>query len=467
MFSTFANFVAQHEIAAVSVITIILAMINRKIRQVMYYFVGRTMYLFVRKTYLYKGLGNVFVAHLVKQGYKQKRFVGELFGEAQAFLKSERDVKHILFRDYGRNVQLFYGRGFFNWVVVSGEPLESIKDKVKEYSYVVYSWRWANDIVKMLDEATESKNEQTEDDVDVNRFVVKRVSGGRFFKEVEADKVEKKQRGGETELADPFSNLVPVKWDKANIGEVVYHNTLQMMSLNPELADVLEEIKFWFNSQEWYEERGIMWRRGYLFHGEPGTGKTMLSRAIAETLNTPLIVFDLASMTNPEFIAAWSQILPKRIVLFEDIDTIFHGRKNINNDELTFDTLLNCLDGADKKQGILTIVTTNHPEVLDPALGGTDGQKSTDGKIPSRPGRIDRTVQFLPLGRDGRFKIAMRILKDEALANKMVDECAKMSPAQLQERCFRLAIDELFKKRAAEKAQAAANNTTQEQPQVN
>lgn len=432
------------------ILTLILYLISRKIRQLIFYGVSRIMYLVVRKTYLHKSLGNAFIAHVTKNGYKHRRLVGELYGESSAFIKSERDVKHILFRDYGRSIHFFHGKGFWNWVILSGEPLESIKDKVKEYSYIVYSWRWTNDIVKLLDEATEGKNEQKDDDTDIPRFVIKRVSGGRFFKEAKNDEAAKKQRQSENALADPFSDLVPVKWDKSNIGEIVFHNTLEMMSLNQELQDVIEEIKFWFNSQEWYEERGIPWKRGMLFYGPPGSGKTMLTRAIAEMLNTPLIIFDLASMNNTEFVDAWSQILPRRIALFEDIDAVFHKRENIVSDDLTFDCLLNCLDGADKKQGILTIVTTNHPEWLDPALGGSEKAEHVIDKIPSRPGRIDRTVRFTPLDEAGRMKVAMRILKNEELARKIVRSHPEMAPAQLQEKCFRVAVDELFKKRKAE-----------------
>lgn len=447
------------------VVALVLALISRKFRQWLMYAVSNAMFVVVRKTYLHRSLGEALVANLTKSGHKIKRFKGELYGEDPAFIRTENESKHILYRDFHGSTQLFYGKG---WpVLLSGSPLTYHKDTVKNYSYVVYTFRWASNIVKILDDATEGKNIKAEDEdgEEVSRFVVKHVSGGRFF----VEKNKKGDGGGveaaapsdrmvnEAVLANPFSAYIPVKWDKSNIGQIVYHNTLEMMSLNPELEDVLEEVKFWYNSREWYEERGIPWRRGYVFRGSVGTGKTMFTRALAEHLNMPLIIFDLASMNNTEFLAAWAQILPKRIVLFEDFDAIFDKRRNVANSDLTFDLILNVLDGVDKKQGILFIITTNHPEKLDAALCGDDSIGRVRGDIPSRPGRCDRSVEFLPLDRNGRVKLAMRILKDESLAEKVVNDGELDSAAQLQERAFRVAIDQLFKQRKADDATNAAN----------
>ncbi len=436
----------SHPIAAVSIISLIMAFLSRKYRELVLYAIQGIPSIFVRKTYLHRSLGDVFIAHLIKNGYKVKRFSGELYGEDPAFLRSENEVKHILYRDHHSNTQLFWGKG---WpIMISGTPLIHAKDYVKNYSYVIHTFRWSVNLVSLLDCATETKNDKS-DEIEADRFVVKRVSGGRFFKEKSSDAQQKAEAQGvlvsEYELADPFSAVVPVKWQKDNIGQLIYHNSLEMMSLNPELEELLEEVQFWYRSQEWYEERGIPWKRGLLFYGKPGTGKTMFTRALAEKLNMPLIIFDLASMNNTEFMEAWNQILPKRIVLFEDFDAVFHKRRNIVNNDLTFDCILNCLDGADKKQGILSIITTNHPETLDPALGGADEDTMhDDGRMPSRPGRVDRSIEFLPLDRPGRLKLATRIMKDDTLAEQMVNAGENDSAAQLQERCFRTAVEMLF-----------------------
>lgn len=492
--------VARHPIAAINIIGLIIAFFSQKVRQYIIMGLSRAAFIFVRRTYLHKSLGDAFIAYLLKNGYKVKRFSGELYGEDPAFIRSENEVKHILYKDVNSNTQIFYPQNgiFAAWpIFISGTPLIQAKDTVKHFSYIVYTPRWSKNYIALLDAATDMKNNK-DDDADVNQFVVKKVSGagGKAAFSIEknrnlaADGADKPVNVSEAELADPFSTYIPVRWDKDNIGQLVYHNSLEMMSLNKELEDVLEEIKFWLDHQEWYEERGVPWKRGFLFYGRPGTGKTMFTRALAEKLNLPLIIFDLASMDSTEFNHAWSQILPRRIALFEDFDSVFNKRTNVMNSGLDFSTILNALDGADKKQGVLTIITTNYPEKLDFALGGPiDGvavrlqtekgegprwgivDKNSDklvddggivgyknekealaalrfngGRMPSRPGRIDRSVEFVPLDRPGRLKLALRIMKNEKLAEQMVELGANDSAAQLQERCFRTALEILFSK---------------------
>lgn len=487
------NTIANHPIAAINVIGLIIAFFSQKVRQYMIMALSRVAFVFVRRTYLHKSLGDAFIAYLQRNGYAVKRFSGELYGEDPAFIRSEQEVKHILYRDVNSNMQFFYpSAGFFRgWpIIISGTPLIQSKDTVKNYAYIVYTPRWSRKYISLLDASADLKNSK-DDGPELNQFVVKKVSGagGKAAFNIEKNRnlsgesADKPTLVTEDQLADPFSTFIPIRWEKDNIGQLVYHNSLEMMSLNPELESVLEEIKFWLDHQEWYEERGIPWKRGFLFYGRPGTGKTMFTRALAEKLNLPLLIFDLASMDSTEFNHAWSQLLPRRIALFEDFDSVFIKRMNVMNSGLDFSTILNALDGADKKQGILTIITTNHPEKLDFALGGpidgvvkqaTNGKyvivdresgkmvddggligyvteseainalKFNGGKLPSRPGRIDRSVEFVPLDRPGRLKLALRIMKDEKMAEKMVELGANDSAAQLQERCFRAAIEMLF-----------------------
>jgi SpoVK/Ycf46/Vps4 family AAA+-type ATPase len=455
--------IAKNPITSISIISILLSFVSLKIRQGIYMVVSRFVFLFIRRTYLHKTLGDTLVVYLQKNGYKCKRFTGELYGEDTAFIRSEKEQKHILYRDIHSNVQMFYGAG---WpIFVSGTPLIQAKDTVKNYSYVLYTPRWNKKLIKILDEATELKNAKV-DEPEPNRFVVKRVSGigGKAKFDIEKSKTqgEKATAVSESEFSDPFSTIVPVKWDKDNIGQVFVHNTLETMSLNKELEDLLEEVKFWLDNRDWYEERGIPWKRGFLFYGKPGCGKTLMCRALAEHFNMPLIIFDLASMDSTEFNDAWGQLLPRRIALFEDFDTIFDKRTNIANSGLDFSTVLNALDGIEKRS-VITIITTNHPEKLDEALGGQTEDEVKNGKtmekMPSRPGRIDKSLCFLPLDRKGRMKLAMRIVRDEKVAEEIVDGYPELSAAQLQEKSFRVATDLLWEKRKAE-----GNKQTEHKP---
>ncbi|EHK25971.1 uncharacterized protein TRIVIDRAFT_86068 [Trichoderma virens Gv29-8] len=208
------------------------------------------------------------------------------------------------------------------------------------------------------------------------------------------------------------------------------------------LADVNEYLHPW--TPRWYASRGIPLRRGYLFHGPPGTGKTSFSFALAGVFGIDIYVISLQDAgVNEEDLATLFTKLPRRcIVLLEDIDTAGLRRdlssesddKTENSEDkgkkekkekkkkkkhnTTSDTsdseseseveikpkkrglrkkdaakknpvavdgislsgLLNAIDGVASHEGRVLIMTTNKPEALDEAL--------------IRPGRVDVQVRF-------------------------------------------------------------------------
>lgn len=144
---------------------------------------------------------------------------------------------------------------------------------------------------------------------------------------------------------------------------------------------VIEDIRTWMSSKEWYKNRGIAYKRGHLYYGPPGTGKTTLARAIALETGMNLCCFNLNSISDTELVELMSDIPADSIILFEDIDTVFDGRKNlIKASKLTFSGFLNALDGVVTLNDVLIIMTTNHIEKLDEAL--------------IRPGRIDMKLEI-------------------------------------------------------------------------
>jgi SpoVK/Ycf46/Vps4 family AAA+-type ATPase len=153
-------------------------------------------------------------------------------------------------------------------------------------------------------------------------------------------------------------------------------------------------------------------------------------------------------MDNGELNAAWGKMQANApcIILLEDIDAVFHGRLNIANKVLTFDCLLNCVDGIERANGVLLVVTTNHMEQVDSALGGPNGiDEEAKSDMPERPGRVDRVVHFAELDNEGRLKMARRILTD---CLDQVEVQATLgqadTAAQFQERCFRVALQYKF-----------------------
>ncbi len=229
-------------------------------------------------------------------------------------------------------------------------------------------------------------------------------------------------------------------WKPEEIGKKIRSSSLDDLSLSQDKRDVAREIERWLGAGDWYARRRIPWKRGYQFQGAPGTGKTMFARVVAETLDLPVHVFDLAGMSNADLQGEWrsmSQDVPCMVVL-EDVDGVFHGRTNVSpavglmgSGGLTFDALLNCIDGVERSDGVLLVVTTNHPELIDPALG-------------DRPGRVDRVVTFGPLGIDERQKLASQIIEDESLARSVALESGDVPAARFVESCCRIALGSLF-----------------------
>lgn len=237
-----------------------------------------------------------------------------------------------------------------------------------------------------------------------------------------------------------------VGWDISDLGhpDTGSETAIERLALTDESSLLVTEAHFWKDNEQWYRERSIPWRRGWLLHGPPGTGKTALIRAVSEDLDLPVFVFDLASLMNEELQNEWSHMLSQVpcLAVIEDIDAVFEGRKNITGREqhLTFDCLLNCLDGIERCDGLFVAITTNMLDQIDPALGIPD----ETGKS-SRPGRIDRTLYLGPMSEAARRNIANRILKDlPDLQESVVRQGDGETAAQFQERCSRIALDRLW-----------------------
>jgi chaperone BCS1 len=142
---------------------------------------------------------------------------------------------------------------------------------------------------------------------------------------------------------------------------------------------LIGDISDFRNSYKWYTSLGIPYRRGYLFYGPAGGGKTSLAVALASTFGMNVYVLNLAAsgMSDSKLNELMTSVSDNSIVLMEDIDCAFVQREKADKTEetLTFSGVLNALDGVGGKDGRIVIMTTNHIERLDPAL--------------VRPGRID------------------------------------------------------------------------------
>ena len=180
-----------------------------------------------------------------------------------------------------------------------------------------------------------------------------------------------------------------------------------------EAKESLAEIVDYLHNPQKYTDVGASMPKGVLLVGPPGTGKTMLAKAVAGEANVPFF-----SMSGSEFVEMFvgmgaskvrdlfKQAKEKApcIVFIDEIDAIGKKRDNqlSSNDEReqTLNQLLTEMDGFQENIGVIILAATNRPETLDPAL--------------TRPGRFDRRVPVeLPdlAGREAILKVHAKKIK--------------------------------------------------------
>lgn len=150
---------------------------------------------------------------------------------------------------------------------------------------------------------------------------------------------------------------------------------------------LVADITDFLASSSWYHSRGIPYRRGYLLHGPPGSGKSSLVTAIAGHLDYSICILNLSErgLTDDRLNHLLTNLPERSIALLEDVDAAFARGSRVQTGEdgyrganVTFSGLLNALDGVASGEERIVVLTTNHRGRLDPAL--------------VRPGRVDREV---------------------------------------------------------------------------
>ena len=183
------------------------------------------------------------------------------------------------------------------------------------------------------------------------------------------------------------------------------------------MESLIDDVRDFLGRRNWYVERGIPYRRGYLLYGPPGTGKSSAVLAIASALKMDIAILSLAnsSLDDDDLCQLLSNCPVNSIVLIEDIDCVFVERKATEDkaNKLTFSGLLNAIDGVAAGEGRILFATTNHIERLDPAL--------------IRPGRIDRKELIGYADREQLRRLFVRFFgdNDPSMADYFSDSLAE------------------------------------------
>ncbi|KAK9456534.1 BCS1 N terminal-domain-containing protein [Dipodascopsis uninucleata] len=207
--------------------------------------------------------------------------------------------------------------------------------------------------------------------------------------------------------------------------------SLESVILDEGVAErIVDDVKDFLSTGQWYYDRGIPYRRGYLLYGPPGSGKSSFIQALAGELEYNICILNLSeqNLTDDRLNHLMNHVQERSILLLEDIDAAFNKREQSDESGyqlsgVTFSGLLNALDGVASSEERIIFMTTNHPEKLDPAL--------------IRPGRVD--VREL-IGDATPYQIRKMFLRFyeteedycEQFTQKVLDLGVPVSTAQLQ-----------------------------------
>ncbi|MBL8797114.1 MAG: AAA family ATPase [Planctomycetia bacterium] len=441
------------------------------------------------------GLARTLVSHLVTH-YPHSRVYDRVYGAGWEYIKKGKHSGSVPYEQLGQR-SLILWNGWAPFIVNRGTAQSPYHEKPLTLTFM----HGTLDMDALVAVACQEQNERSWsfeklEEREQKRFFV------RYVPDIQG-------KTGEERAGRCSTNGIPwyhegqyrtlgYRPEELGRGQDADISALDLLIFPARVLTLIEEIKLWRNHREWHQKRGIPWKRGWLLYGPPGTGKTALARAFAEDLDMPIFVYNLSELGNFQFMRAWlaMQSSAPCVALIEDIDNVFHGRENVsrmrprsfmslfnygekkeegdnsnnnsnNSDEaakangtagderersffsggtLSFDVLLNMLDGVDRNDGVFTIITTNDISKIDPALGKP--RRRPDGAlefISTRPGRIDKAIELTYLEPDDKRRMAQRILGEypQALAEVLdfvdgtpLDE----TPAQFQERCAQIAL---------------------------
>lgn len=197
--------------------------------------------------------------------------------------------------------------------------------------------------------------------------------------------------------------------------------------LDPSIVQLVRnDFESFFRREHWFREHGLPFRRGYLFYGPPGNGKTTVIKVMASHPAITPLTFDFGSecMNNESLYGFFEEAARNApsLLIFEDLDRAFVGQDD-QRPRITLQHFLNCLDGVGTQEGLIVVATANDPSRLDAA-------------ILKRPGRFDRVVAFRPPDRDlcaGYLHHLSRGAFNAALLERVAGEAEGLSFAQLRE----------------------------------
>ncbi|MDP6647812.1 MAG: CDC48 family AAA ATPase, partial [Candidatus Woesearchaeota archaeon] len=202
-----------------------------------------------------------------------------------------------------------------------------------------------------------------------------------------------------TEQTEVIFNPEAVEVEEELVPEVTYED---IGGLDEEVKKIREMVELPLKHPEIFERLGIEAPKGVLLHGAPGTGKTLLAKAVANETNSHFILINGPEIMSKYYGQSEENLRRKfeeaeknapSIVFIDEIDAIASKREEVKGEveRRVVAQLLALMDGLKSRGKVVVIAATNVPNILDPAL--------------RRPGRFDREIEIGVPGKEGRLNI--------------------------------------------------------------
>ena len=284
------------------------------------------------------------------------------------------------------------------------------------------------------------------DDVNINELAetASGFSGAEISKTCNEAALKASSEGKETVSQSDLLTAIEstrkgIENKKTVVGTVMFSDVAGMHEAKQEVTEVVDFLK----NPAKYNKLGGKVPRGALLVGPPGTGKTMLARAVAGEANVPFL-----SRSGSDFVEVYVGEGASRVrelfneakekapcvVFIDEIDAIGGARSNVgfsSEHDQTLNQLLTEMDGFEGDTGVIVLAATNREDILDPAL--------------LRPGRFDRKVHVnLPelLDREEIFKVHLRkkVIDESVNITELARQTSGFSGAEIANVCNEAAI---------------------------